>query len=96
MDFSRREFANVSGVVRRVEYDPNRSANIALLEFGDLDSQDGSQPPLPMAYILRPEGLQVGDRVVSGASAPVALGNCMELRHIPAGTRIHNIGAHCR
>ncbi len=67
--------------VLRLEYDPNRSAFIALLQYAD-----GKK-----AYILAPAGLQAGDTVVSGADADIKAGNCLPLANIPVGTVIHNI-----
>ena len=64
-----------------IEYDPNRSANIALIKY-----EDGEK-----AYILAPQGLTDGDKVVSGKSADIKPGNCMEINSIPVGTLIHNI-----
>lgn len=80
VDFKRRKF-DVSAVVERLEYDPNRSAFIALIKY-----QDGE-----LAYILAPQRLAVGDRVVSGESVDVKPGNAMPLRSMPIGTIIHNI-----
>ena len=80
IDFKR----NKSGVPARVasiEYDPNRSANIALLHYVDGEKR----------YILAPDKLQVGDEVISAASADIKPGNSLKLRFIPAGTVIHNI-----
>ena len=67
--------------VLRLEYDPNRSANIALLQY-----EDGSK-----AYILAPVGLKVGDKVESSTTADIKPGNCLPLANIPVGTIIHNI-----
>ena len=67
--------------VLRLEYDPNRSANIALLQY-----EDGSK-----AYILAPVGLKVGDKVESSTTADIKPGNCLPLANIPTGTIIHNI-----
>ena len=64
-----------------IEYDPNRTANIALICYADGEK----------AYILAPEGLKVGDKVMSGMSAEVKVGNCLPLSEIPVGTEIHNI-----
>ena len=64
-----------------VEYDPNRSANIALIQY-----EDGEK-----AYILAPQGLKDGDKVVSGDSVDIKPGNCMPISSIPVGTLIHNI-----
>ncbi|MDE3180357.1 MAG: 50S ribosomal protein L2, partial [Acidobacteriota bacterium] len=80
IDFKR----DKTGVVARVatvEYDPNRSAFIALLHYADGEKR----------YILYPNGLKVGDQVVSGPGADIVAGNAMPLKNIPAGTVIHNI-----
>ncbi|GAB6172281.1 50S ribosomal protein L2 [Paradesulfitobacterium aromaticivorans] len=80
IDFKR----NKDGVLAKVasiEYDPNRSANIALLQY-----LDGYK-----AYILAPNGLQVGQTVVSGVGADIKVGNALPLRNIPVGTQLHNI-----
>ncbi|MDO8503647.1 MAG: 50S ribosomal protein L2 [bacterium] len=80
IDFVRRKA--VSSRVEAIEYDPNRTAKIALLLY-----KDGSR-----SYILAPEGLKVGDTVQSGAEAPIKIGNALPLSGIPVGTNIHNIG----
>ena len=80
IDFKRLKddmFANVIGI----EYDPNRSANIALIEY-----EDGER-----AYILAPIGLKDGDKVVSGVNSDIKVGNCLPIENIPVGTMIHNI-----
>ena len=68
-------------VVQRLEYDPNRSAFIALVKY-----EDGE-----LRYILAPVGLKAGDTVVSSASADIKPGNCLPIANIPVGTIIHNI-----
>ncbi len=80
VDFRRNKFG-VPATVLTVEYDPNRSARIALIQY-----QDGEK-----SYILCPEGLLVGQTVMSGEKAEVKLGNHLPLRLIPEGTAIHNI-----
>lgn len=80
IDFKRNKFG-VPGRVMEVEYDPNRSANIALIEY-----QDGER-----RYILHPAGVQVGQTVVSGPGADIRPGNAMPLAEIPLGTTVHNI-----
>ena len=80
VDFRRRK-ADVAAVVERLEYDPNRTAFIALLKY-----QDGER-----AYILAPQRLKVGDSVVSGAKVDIKPGNAMPLGAIPVGTIVHNI-----
>jgi len=80
IDFKRRK-DNVTATVIGIEYDPNRSANIALIEY-----EDGEK-----SYILAPIGLTDGDKVVSGEKADIKPGNCMKIESIPVGTMIHNI-----
>jgi large subunit ribosomal protein L2 len=80
VDF-RREKDGVPARVAAVQYDPNRSARVALLHYADGEKR----------YILAPEGLEVGTRVESGSEAPPTLGNCLPLRKIPLGTVIHNV-----
>jgi large subunit ribosomal protein L2 len=80
IDFKRNKFG-VPAKVDSVEYDPNRSSHIALLNYAD-----GSK-----SYILAPDGLAVGDEVVSSKNADIKPGNALPLRSIPAGTLIHNI-----
>ena len=80
IDFKRRK-DNVWATVVSIEYDPNRSARIALLQY-----EDGVK-----AYILAPEGLKAGDRVLSGENAEPRVGNCLPLKRIPLGMVIHNL-----
>jgi large subunit ribosomal protein L2 len=80
IDF-RRDKDGVPARVASIEYDPNRSARIALLNYLDGERR----------YIVAPDGLKVGDRVQSGSDAEIALGNCLPLRAIPLGTNIHNV-----
>ena len=80
VDF-RRDKTNVPARVASIEYDPNRSARIALLHYADGEKR----------YILAPNGLQVGAQVVSGPSADILPGNALPLKGIPLGTTIHNI-----
>lgn len=80
VDFKRRKF-DVVGTVERLEYDPNRTAFIALIAY-----EDGEQ-----AYILAPQRLGVGDKVVAGEKVDVKPGNAMPLRSIPVGTIVHNV-----
>ncbi|CAM3562937.1 MULTISPECIES: 50S ribosomal protein L2 [Brevibacillus] len=80
IDFKR----NKDGIVGRVatiEYDPNRSANIALINYADGEKR----------YIIAPHNLKVGDEIVSGADADIKIGNALPLEKIPVGTTIHNI-----
>ncbi len=80
IDFRRNKF-NVVGTVREIEYDPNRSARIALVEYTDGEKR----------YILHPRGLAVGDTVVSGPGSDVRTGNTLPLREVPLGTDVHNV-----
>ena len=80
IDFKRNKFG-VPGTVREIEYDPNRSARIALVEY-----QDGEK-----RYILHPKGLAVGDTVMSGPGTDVRNGNALPLREVPLGTAVHNV-----
>ena len=80
IDFKRQKL-DMPATVLTLEYDPNRSANIALVQY-----EDGEK-----AYILAPEGLNIGDKVVSSASADIKPGNCLPVENIPVGTMIHNI-----
>ncbi|HUT70537.1 MAG TPA: 50S ribosomal protein L2 [Desulfatiglandales bacterium] len=83
IDFKRNK-DNIPATVASIEYDPNRSARIALLHYPDGEK----------AYILAPDGLRVGDRVESGANADIKAGNTLPLRNIPLGTHVHNIELH--
>ena len=80
IDFKRQKM-EMPATVMTLEYDPNRSANIALIQY-----EDGVK-----AYILAPEGLKIGDKVVSSATADIKPGNCLPIANIPVGTIIHNI-----
>ncbi len=80
IDF-RRDKDGIPAKVATIEYDPNRSAHIALLHYADGEKR----------YILAPLGLKVGDRVVSGEDADIRPGNSLPLRRIPTGTMVHNI-----
>jgi len=80
IDFKRNK-DNVEGLVKAIEYDPNRSANIALIHY-----TDGIK-----AYIIAPKGLQVGARISSGEAADIKVGNALPLKNIPVGTLVHNI-----
>jgi len=84
IDFKRNK-DNVDARVAGVEYDPNRSANIALLVYGDGEKR----------YILSPNGLKVGDRVASGDKAEIKTGNSLPIKLIPEGTQLHNIELRC-
>lgn len=80
IDF-RREKVDVPAKVASIEYDPNRSANIALLHYADGEKR----------YIIAPLKLKVGDRVISGENADIMPGNALPLKNIPAGTFVHNV-----
>ncbi len=80
IDFKRNKFG-VEGRVASIEYDPNRSANIALINYIDGEKR----------YIIAPKGLKVGMKVVSGNNADIKIGNSLPLMNIPVGTTIHNI-----
>ena len=84
IDFKRNK-DNVEARVEGVEYDPNRSANIALLVYGDGEKR----------YILSPNGLKVGDKVASGDKAEIKTGNSLPIKLIPEGTQLHNIELRC-
>ena len=80
IDFKRNRIG-IPAVVERLEYDPNRSANIALLRYADGER----------AYIIAPKGLTAGSTVVAGEDAPISTGNCLPLRNVPLGTLVHCI-----
>ena len=80
IDF-KRDKAGIPATVAAIEYDPNRSARIALLHYADGEKR----------YIIHPEGLKVGQKVMSGPDADILLGNALPLKNIPPGTIVHNI-----
>src|SRR5690242_2569911 len=80
IDF-KRDKVGVTAKVVAIEYDPNRSARIALLQYFDGQKR----------YILAPQGIQVGDVLMSGPEAELRVGNALPLRNIPLGTQVHNI-----
>ncbi len=80
IDFKRNK-DNIPAKVATIEYDPNRTAYIALLHYADGEKR----------YILQPVGLSVGDTVMSGEKADIKAGNCLPITHIPLGTMVHNI-----
>ena len=80
IDFKRDKF-DIPAKVMTVEYDPNRSANISLLQYEDGEKR----------YILSPVGLKVDDKVISGKNVPLKTGNALILKNIPAGLFVHNI-----
>ena len=80
IDFKRNKF-DIEGTVASIEYDPNRSANIALINYRDGEKR----------YIIAPKGLKVGMKIVSSENADIKVGNALPLMNIPVGTTIHNI-----
>lgn len=78
VDF-KRDKADIPAIVERIEYDPNRTANIALVLF-----KDGERK-----YIIAPRGLEIGQEILSSETTPVKVGNCMPLRNMPLGTTLH-------
>jgi large subunit ribosomal protein L2 len=80
IDFKRNKYG-IEGVVASIEYDPNRNARIALINYSDGEKR----------YILHPKNLNVGDSIISGSGSPLSIGNTLPLEEIPLGTSIHNI-----
>ena len=80
IDFKRDKY-DVVGTVATIEYDPNRSANIALINYMDGEKR----------YIIAPKGLNVGDKIVSGENSDIKVGNALPIGNIPEGTLVHNI-----
>ncbi len=80
IDFKRNK-DGIPAVVKTIEYDPNRTANIALVCYADGEKR----------YILAPVGLKVGQEIMNGSEAEIKVGNCLELKDMPVGTQIHNI-----
>jgi large subunit ribosomal protein L2 len=80
IDF-KRDKTGVPGVIASIEYDPNRSSNIALVNYVDGEKR----------YIISPKGLKVGQRILAGASAPIETGNALPLEAIPLGMTVHNV-----
>jgi large subunit ribosomal protein L2 len=80
IDFKRNK-DNIAGVVTTIEYDPNRTANIALITYADGEKR----------YILAPKGLKVGMKIESGENADIKVGNTLPLANIPEGTLVHNV-----
>ena len=78
VDFKRSK-TGVAAVVERIEYDPNRSAHLALLKYADGER----------TYVIAPKGIKAGDQVQAGEDAPISPGNCLPLRNIPVGTQVH-------
>jgi len=80
IDFKRNK-SNIPAKVVAIEYDPNRSARIALINYADGEK----------SYIIAPVGLKIGDTVISGSNVDIKIGNCLPLSNIPVGTVVHNI-----
>ena len=80
IDFKRDKYG-VPGIVKTIEYDPNRSVNIALVFYRDGEKR----------YILAPKGIAVGTEIVSGPAAPLTVGNALPLKNIPLGLQVHNV-----
>ena len=80
IDFKRNK-DGIPATVATIEYDPNRSANIALVNYADGEKR----------YIIAPKGLTVGTKIESGKGSDIKVGNCLELRDIPEGTFVHNV-----
>ena len=80
IDFYRKK-DDIKAKIERIEYDPNRSAHVALIKY-----EDGT-----MNYIIAPNNIKIGDEIISGRNKEIKIGNCMPLSDIPAGTNIHNI-----
>lgn len=76
-----RDKLNIVGNVKGIEYDPNRTAYIAFVQYEDGDKR----------YILMPEGLKVGDKIIAGDNVDIKIGNCLPIKNIPVGTMVHNI-----
>ena len=80
IDFKRNKF-DIEGTVASVEYDPNRSSNICLINYADGEKR----------YILAPKGIKVGMKVISSENADIKLGNTLPIANIPVGTTVHNV-----
>ena len=83
IDFKRNKF-DIPGTIATIEYDPNRSANIALVNYADGEKR----------YIIAPKDIKVGQKIISGPNADIRVGNALPLEKIPVGTMIHNIEMH--
>ena len=81
IDFKRNDKDGIPATVKGIEYDPNRTANIALIAYADGEKR----------YILSPVGLKVGDKLMNGAEAEIKIGNTLSMKYMPVGTQIHNI-----
>ena len=80
IDFKRNKYG-IKGIIKAIEYDPNRNARIALVNYVDGEKR----------YILQPKNLNVGDIIMSGSESPLSIGNSLPLKEIPLGTSVHNI-----
>ena len=80
IDFHRNKI-DMTGIVERIEYDPNRSSHIALINYEDKTK----------TYIICPQNINVGDKIISGLKKEIKIGNCMPLSDIPPGTQVHNV-----
>ena len=80
IDFYRKKH-DIEAVVERIEYDPNRTSHIMLVKY-----EDGER-----AYMLVPQNIKIGDKIISGSKKEIKIGNCMPLQDIPVGTAIHNV-----
>ena len=81
VDFRRNDKDGIAATVERIEYDPNRTAHIALLLYADGERR----------YIIAPKGVSAGDQLIAGALAPIKPGNALQLRNIPVGSTVHGI-----
>ena len=80
IDFHRRKF-NMSAIVERIEYDPNRSCHIMLVKFDDEKKY----------YYLAPQNIKIGEKIQNGPNSEIKIGNCLELKDIPVGMNVHNV-----
>ncbi len=81
IDF-KRNILDKTATVERIEYDPNRTAHIALIKYDETGD---------FSYILSPQNIKIGDKIISSEKAEIKVGNCMQLKHIPTDTLIHNV-----
>lgn len=81
IDF-KRNIVDKTATVERIEYDPNRTAHIALIKYDETGD---------FSYILSPQNIKIGDKIISSEKAEIKVGNCMQLKHIPTDTLIHNV-----
>lgn len=85
IDFKRNKY-NIWGTVTTIEYDPNRNVRIALISYNDGEKK----------YILHPQSLKIGEKIISGEDVPIQIGNALPLEKIPIGSEIHNIELHSK